>query len=443
MGLSLRDTLIDEPAKRPHSRARLEPLPSICKVAILGFGTVGKAVTELLCCSPSLQLRLTHIYNRNVDRKRVPWVPSQVRWTDNFDEILASDVDVIVELVGGVRPAGDWVRQALCAGKSVVTANKHLIATEGDELLELARKANQRLLYGASVAGGVPVLCGLEQGLAGEKLFRLTGVLNGTCNYILSQMQNEVVSFTTALARAQELGYAEADPSHDLGGFDASCKLAILARVGFGAQLRPQDAYSRSIEGVEAVDFECARKLGCTIRQVSLAELRGTQLYAAVQPALVPLASPLAQVKDNQNVLITAGVHGGETVFSGRGAGGGPTSVAVVSDLVSISRPESFLGSPNPRELKAYPLNHDLEAPRYLRLRAPKDADISYAVSRVLSESGVSVHSVLQQSASGSVGSALVVTLEPCRLSNLEVALERLQKLEHCFAKPLSLPIMN
>jgi len=325
----------------------------------------------------------------------------------------------------------------------VVTANKHLIATEGDELLELARKANQRLLYGASVAGGVPVLCGLEQGLAGEKLFRLTGVLNGTCNYILSQMQNEVVSFTTALARAQEMGYAEADPSHDLGGFDASCKLTILARVGLGAQPRPQDVYSRSIEGVEAVDFECARKLGCTIRQVSLAELRGTQLYAAVQPALVPLASPLAQVKDNQNVLITAGVHGGETVFSGRGAGGGPTSVAVVSDLVSISRPESFLGSPNPRELKAYPLNHDLESPRYLRLRAPKDADISYAVSRVLSESGVSVHSVLQQSASGSVGSALVVTLEPCRLSNLEVALERLQKLEHCFAKPLSLPIMN
>jgi len=256
-------------------------------------------------------------------------------------------------------------------------------------------------------------------------------------------MQNEVVSFTTALARAQELGYAEADPSHDLGGFDASCKLAILARVGFGAQLRPQDAYSRSIEGVEAVDFECARKLGCTVRQVSLAELRGTQLYAAVQPALVPLASPLAQVKDNQNVLITAGVHGGETVFSGRGAGGGPTSVAVVSDLVSISRTESFLGSTNTRELKAYPLNHDLESPRYLRLRAPKDADISDAVSRVLSESGVSVHSVLQQSASGSMGSAPVMTLEPCRLSNLEVALERLQKLEHCFAKPLSLPIMN
>ena len=162
-----------------------------------------------------------------------------------------------------------------------------------------------------------------------------------------------------------------------------------------------------------------------------------------MQPALVPLASPLAQVKDNQNVLITAGVHGGETVFSGRGAGGGPTSVAVVSDLVSISRPESFLGSPNPRELKAYPLNHDLESPRYLRLRAPKDADISDAVSRVLSESGVSVHSVLQQSASGSMGSAPVMTLEPCRLSNLEVALERLQKLEHCFAKPLSLPIMN
>src|SRR3989442_14086789 len=159
MGLSLRDTLIDEPAKRPHSRARLEPLRSICKVAILCFGTVGKAVTELLCCSASLQLRLTHIYNRNVDRKRVPWVQSQVRWTDNFDEILASDVDVIVELVGGVRPAGDWGRQALCAGKSVGTANKNLIATKGNEMLNLAGKANQRLLYAPSVTVAGPEHC--------------------------------------------------------------------------------------------------------------------------------------------------------------------------------------------------------------------------------------------------------------------------------------------
>jgi len=366
-----------------------------------------------------------------------------VSWTDNFDKILSSDVDVIVELVGGVRPAGDWVRQALCAGKSVVTANKHLIAAEGDELLELARKTGHRLEYGASVAGGVPVLCGLEQGLAGEQLFRLTGVLNATCNYILSQMENEAVSFTSALARAQEMGYAEADPSHDLGGFDASCKLAILARAGCGAQLRPQDVYSRSIEGVEAVDFEFARKLGCTIRQVSIAELRGTQLYAAVQPALVPLKSPLAQVKDSQNVLITAGVHGGETAFSGRGAGGGPTSVAVVSDLVSMSRGASVLGSHKTRELKVYPLNHDLEFLRYLRLNLREGADISDAVSRVLLECGVSVRSVLQQPGSGSTGSTLFVTLEACHLSDLGGALERLQELDDCLAQPLSLAIMS
>jgi homoserine dehydrogenase len=443
MGLSLRDTLLDEPAKRPQSSARLEPLPSICKVAILGFGTVGRAVAELLGCSPFLPLRLTHIYNRNVDRKRVPWIPSQVRWTDNFEEILACEVDVIVELVGGVRPAGDWVRRALHAGKSVVTANKHLIATEGDELLELARKTGQRLEYGASVAGGVPVLCGLEQGLAGEHLFRLTGVLNGTCNYILSKMENEAVSFRDALARAQEMGYAEADPSHDLGGFDASCKLAILARVGLGAQLHPQDVYSRSIEGVEAVDFEYARKLGCTIRQVAIAELKGTELYAAVQPTLVPLGSPLAQTRDNQNVLITAGVHGGETVFAGCGAGGGPTSVAIVSDLVSISRGPSFTGSHNPPELKSYPLNLDLEFPRYLRLSVREDADIPDVVGRILLESGVCVRSVLQKSDSGSAGSVLVMTLESCPASILEVALKRLQVLTVCLASPVSVPIMS
>jgi homoserine dehydrogenase len=442
MDLSLRDTLIDQPAKRPQGRARLEQLPSICRVAILGFGTVGRAVAELLCCSPDLPLRLTHIYNRNVDRKRVPWIPSQVRWTDSFEEILASDVDVIVELVGGVRPAGDWVRRALHAGKSVVTANKHLIATEGDELLELARKTGQRLEYGASVAGGVPVLCGLEQGLAGEQLFRLTGVLNGTCNYILSKMENEAVSFADAQARAQEMGYAEANPSHDLGGFDASCKLAILARVGLRAQLHPQDVYRRFIEGVEPVDFEYARKLGCTIRQVSIAELRGTELYAAVQPVLVPLESPLAQAKDNQNVLITSGVHGGETVFSGRGAGGGPTSVAIVSDLVSISRGSSST-SHNPPELKSYSLSRDLPSPRYLRLSVHEGASISDAFGRVLLDSGVCVRSVLQKSNSAGTGSVLVMTLESCPVSIVEVALKHLQELTDGLVSAVSLPIMS
>ena len=239
------------------------------------------------------------------------------------------------------------------------------------------------------------------------------------------------------------MGYAEADPSHDLGGFDESCKLAILARVGLGARLRPQDVYSRSIEGVEAVDFDYAKMLGCTIRQVSIAELKGTELYAAVQPVLVPLGSPLAQAKDNQNVLITAGVRGGETVFAGRGAGGGPTSVAVVSDLVSISRGPSFTGSHNPPEPKSYPLNRDLESPRYLRLRVREHADILDVVCRVLLESGVCVRSVLQKSDRGGAGSVLVMTLESCSVLILEAALKRVQELTDCLASAVSLPIMS
>jgi homoserine dehydrogenase len=443
MGLSLRHPLIDKPSKRPQSRALLRPVPSIYKIAILGFGTVGRAVAELLCSSASPQLRLTHIYNRNVDRKRVPWIPSHVQWTEKFEEILESDVDVIVELVGGIRPAGEWVRQALHAGKSVVTANKHLIATEGDELLDLARRTGQRLEYGASVAGGVPVLCGLEQGLAGERIFRLTGVLNGTCNYILSKIEHESLSFAAALARAQEMGYAEANPSDDLEGFDASCKLAILTRAGFGAQLRPQDVYCHSIEGVEAIDFEYARKLGCTIRQVSVAELKGTELYAAVQPVLVPLGSPLAGAKDNQNVLITAGVHGGETVFSGRGAGGGPTSVAIASDLVSISRGASIPELHHPKELKVYPLSRDVESARYLRLGVRNRPNISDQVGRVLLESGVRLKSLLQDSDSRSTSSELVMTLESCPLSILEVALKRLQELAGSSSPVVNLPIMS
>ena len=188
------------------------------------------------------------------------------------------------------------------------------------------------------MAGGVPVVCGLQQGLAGDQIVKLAGVLNGTCNYILSNMEARRTSFSSALAKAQELGFAEADPAEDIHGLDASCKLTILSRLAFHESIRPERIPSRSIEGIESVDFDFARQLGYTIRQVSNAELEGNVLRAAVRPALVPLSSPLAQTHDNQNALIVTGKHGGETLFAGRGAGGGPTAVAVVSDLVSIAQ---------------------------------------------------------------------------------------------------------
>ena len=245
------------------------------KVAILGFGTVGSSVARILGDLKPQGLTLTHIYNRHVARKRVDWVPSGVVWTDSIEDVLASDVDVVVELVGGIDPAGEWVWKALQAGKSVVTANKKLIAFDGIELEKLAHAKGGSLLYGAAVAGGIPVIPGLQQGLAGDQITRIEGILNGTCNFILSKMEAGA-EFATVLKEAQALGYAEANPSEDVDGFDARAKLVILARLALRADLDPEQIPCRSISEVAAIDFEYARELGCTIRQISRAELHPT-----------------------------------------------------------------------------------------------------------------------------------------------------------------------
>ncbi len=310
---------------------------SICKVALLGFGTVGSSVAKILCERTDARLRLTHICNRNVARKKVDWLPNDVVWTENIDDVLSSDVDIVVEVMGGLQPTEDWIRRALAARKSVVTANKQLIAHCGPELIALAHQMQQQIEFGASVAGGIPVISGLHEGLAGDKLFKIRGILNGTCNYILSQIETNGVPFATALREAQKLGYAEADPTADIDGHDACAKITILARIGLHCHVAANTIVARSISAIDTVDFEYANQLGCTIRQISQAELKDGQLFAAVQPALVQLNSPLARVEGSQNLVMATGIYGGETVFGGHGAGGHPTAVAVVSDILAIA----------------------------------------------------------------------------------------------------------
>src|ERR1700687_5751997 len=211
-----------------------------CNVALGGFGTVGSSVARILCERSNTHLRLTHILNRNVARKKVDWLPSSVQWTENIEDVLSSDVDIVVEVMGGLQPTEDWIRRALESSKSVVTANKQWIARSGPELIALARQMNQQIEFGASVAGGVPVISGLHEGLAGDELFKIRGILNGTCNYILSQIESTGIPFATALREAQKLGFAEADPTEDIDGIDARAKLAILARVGLHCNSSPE-----------------------------------------------------------------------------------------------------------------------------------------------------------------------------------------------------------
>src|SRR5271170_137339 len=314
---------------------------SVVKVALLGFGTVGSSVARVLAASKFPGVELTHIFNRNVERKRssdaAKLVPASVVWTDDIDVILRSDVDIVVELMGGLNPVEGWLRKALAAGKSVVTANKQLIAYRGTSLAKMAALHDVYLMHGAAVAGGVPVIPGVLQGLGGDQVTKLSGIVNGTCDYILSRMEGGA-DFATVLADAQQLGYAESDPVADVDGHDARAKLCILSRIAMHAELDPDEVATQTISTIEAIDFSYAKELNCTIRQVSRAELDGKLMHARVAPMLVPLASPMAWSHGTQNMVVVSGRFGGDVVFSGHGAGGEPTAVAVVSDVLAVAQ---------------------------------------------------------------------------------------------------------
>ena len=412
-------------------------------VAILGFGTVGSSVARILCAPAPAPLRLTHICNRNIARKKVDWLPPAVQWTENFEDILASNVDIVVEVMGGLQPTEDWVRRSLASGKSVVTANKQLIARSGPELTALARSHHQTLAFGASVAGGVPVISGLHDGLAGDQLFKLCGILNGTCNYILSQIETNGVSFATALREAQKLGFAEADPTEDVDGFDARAKLAILARVGLHCNVQPASIVCRSISAIDSVDFDYAKRLGCTIRQISLAELKGDQLFAAVQPALVELSSPLARVAGSQNLVMATGTYGGETVFGGHGAGGHPTAVAIVSDILAIGRSKhSGMSEPAPAADITPNVTADFTTRHYLRFLVKDRPGIIATLSTILAECGINIEAVLQKPGCSKSSLPFLITLESCPASHVERALQKIATLDFLVQPCLHLPIL-
>ncbi len=420
-----------------------------CNVALLGFGTVGSSVAKILCERSNPHLRLTHILNRNVERKKVDGIPSAVRWTENIDDVLSSDVEIVVELMGGTQPAEDWIRRALGAGKSIVTANKQLIARCGPELITLARQMQQQIQFGASVAGGVPVISGLHEGLAGDELFKIRGILNGTCNYILSQIEGNGIPFATALSDAQKLGFAEADPTEDIDGLDARAKLAILARVGLHCNVKVESIVARSISAIDAVDFEYAKQLGCTIRQISWAELKDGQLFAAVQPALVELSSPLARVEGSQNLVVATGKYGGETVFGGHGAGGHPTAVAVVSDILAIASfkqcatiTAKAATLPAPAVETTPAVTADFTAKHYLRFLVKDRPGIIAALATILSECHINIDAVLQKPGCPKSHLPFLITLEECKASLVEKALQQINPLDFLVQPCLHLPIL-
>lgn len=431
------------PGQPPNPASTSRDQTPARRVALIGFGTVGRAVAKILCERNDGLLRLTHICNRNVERKKQDWVPKDVIWTDNFDTVLNSDADIVIELIGGLTPTEELVRSALGKGKSVVTANKQLIARHGPELLQFASANGCKLEFGASVAGGVPVLPALRTGLCGDRLHGIAGILNGTCNYILSRIETARIPFSEALEEAQARGYAEADASEDLDGGDARAKLAILALAGLQVRVSPSDIRARTIRPIEAVDFDYAAELGCTIRQISRADLKDTNLFAEIGPSLVPASSPFGRVQKNLNLVLTSGVYGGDMAFLGAGAGGDPTAVAVVSDLISVAQTLSAEPQSHSLQLLSPKVSCDFETPWYLRLVVKDQPGIIARLATILSSHQLNIDAVLQKPGFDKNALPFVVTLEPCRDTQLHPALHEMSTLAFALRPVLCLPILR
>jgi homoserine dehydrogenase len=392
-------------------------------VAIAGFGTVGRSAARLLCEQHQGALRLDLVCTRRPEaaRRDAPWAPPAVRWTDRAEDLLNARTDIVVELIGGIEPARTWIAAALRAGRAVVTANKQVIAEHGPELFALARSCGSALRFEAAVGGAVPVIRGLQDGLAGDRVTRIAGVVNGTCNYVLGRMTDEGLSFDDAVREAQARGFAEADPAADLDGFDARAKLAILASIGFGDHVPPRGIRAGSIRGIDAGDIAAAASVGRVIRQVAWAGRTAPEtdrLAAGVSGALVPRDSWLGRARGPENVVLVQGERSGTTVFAGQGAGGDATAVAVVSDLLALA---SERGVPRAWAASAAPgVCADQPRPHYVRVSAAATA-AAVGPATLLRDAGIATEHVL--AAPGRPGARWAALVRPCRQDDLDRAL--------------------
>lgn len=383
------------------------PSTSPLRLGLAGLGTVGAGVIRLLNTNADLvtaragrPLKVTAVSARDRTRDRGVDL-SGMRWYDNAPDLVADpDVDVVVELIGGSEgTARAVVEAALAAGKPVVTANKALLAIHGPALARLSAEKSAPLLFEAAVAGGIPAIKMVREGLAADRLLRIGGILNGTCNYILTVMRETGKDFGTVLADAQQLGYAEADPSTDIDGLDAAHKLTILAGLAFGQPVAFDSLHVEGIRRIGALDLTFARTLGYRIKLLGMARMSDAGLEARVTPCLVPENAPIAQVDGVFNAVVAEGAFAGRLMIEGRGAGAGPTASAVAADLIDIARGHTIpvwgVQATDTPPLQANPVSAGTGA-FYLRLLVEDRPGVIADITAVLRDCGVSLRSMLQ-----------------------------------------------
>lgn len=395
----------------------------VVRVGILGCGNVGAALVQLIddhaaeiTRRSGLRLEVTRVAVRNVARPRAVELAEGVLTHDPQAVVDDPEVDVVVEVIGGIEPARSLILSALEQGKPVVTANKELLANVGRDVFDAAQAAGLDLLFEASVAGGIPLIRPLRESLAGERISRVMGIVNGTTNFILTQMTEDGSSFADALAEAQSLGFAERDPTADVEGYDAASKASILASLAFGARVVAGDVYREGISAVTAADIAAARELGYVIKLLAIADERDGMVAVRVHPTMVPADHPLASVRGSFNAVFIEGEAVGDLMLYGRGAGGGPTAIAVLGDLVdaAVNLRNGARGA-SVGELVRKPIRpiDEVESQFYLTVDVADRPGVLASIAGVFGAHGVSIQSMQQQGHGSEARLVFVTHLAP------------------------------
>ena len=416
-------------------------VPDEINVGLMGLGVVGTGVAAYilgkassLAAATGRNVNLKKVLVRDITRARDIDLPSGLL-TTNAEDILADpEIHIVVEVIGGTDPVENHLKQALAAGKHIVTANKEVMAKSGPELLALARKNGANILFEASVGGGIPIVGCLMNELAANDIRSIRSIINGTTNYILTRMANERTSFDQALSEAQGLGYAEADPTNDIEGIDAAYKLTILASLAYRQPFQSADVYCEGISRLEPQDFRYAQELGYAIKSLAIANLDDGAVQLRVYPALVPSEHMLAKVDGVYNAVEVDGSLCGQVLFHGMGAGSEPTTSAVVGDLIEVvrkmgsqSRPpgsQEWAGPGNGAALTVRPIG-DLQARYYIRLDVADNPGVLAQIAQVLGDGEISIAAVLQRDTDAEAGSAeIVITTHPAKGASMQDALQ-------------------
>lgn len=405
-------------------------------IGLLGLGTIGGGVFKALADKEQVMAEAAGapvVLRKVLEKRPVDIEPSLL--TTDFQQVVSHpEIDIVIELLGGEHPAVDFIRESLLAGKHVVTANKEVIAKHGAELLATAREKGVALQFEASVGGGIPLLLPMQHGLLANEISTIYGIINGTTNYILTRMSQEHTGFGEALKKAQELGYAEADPSNDIEGRDAAYKLAILASVGFHTTVRPEQVYCEGISRLTGPDFLYAKELGYEIKLLAIAKQAGDQVEARVHPVFIPRDFLLAKVGGVYNAIQIDGDLVGQLIFYGRGAGAQPTSSAVVSDVIAIGQAiasgrkvPSAMRQARPKTVR--PIS-ELRTRYYLRISLADKPGVLAQIAGILGDRGISIASVIQKETDETNQTAVIVLMTHiAREDSMQSALSDMRKL--------------